>query len=85
MGYAAAARFRPLRGMLALLLLVTATGCDIPIGAIRRSPPAGIDARVLAVGMPAPGFTLKGTAGSFALSEVVAHDNVLLVFYRGHW
>jgi hypothetical protein len=70
---------------LALLALGAATGCDAPIGAIRRSPPKGIEARTLAAGAQAPGFALSGTAGSFVLSDVVAHDNALLVFYRGHW
>ena len=76
------ARFRP--AVLACLVLALA-GCDIPIGAIRRSPPAGIDARAVASASPAPSFTLSGTAGTFVLSDVLAHDNALLVFYRGHW
>ena len=71
--------------ILALLLLVTSAGCDAPIGAIRRSPPTGIDARVVAASAQAPDFTLKGTAGTFVLSGVTAQENALLVFYRGHW
>jgi hypothetical protein len=71
--------------VLPLLLLVALTGCDIPIGAIRRSPPKGIESRAIAAEAQAPDVALHGTAGRFALSDVVAHDNVLLVFYRGHW
>jgi hypothetical protein len=59
--------------------------CGIPLGAIRRSPPEGIDARVLAAQGAAPDFTLEGTTGRFHLADVVAGENVLLVFYRGHW
>ena len=67
------------------LFTLALTRCDAPLGAIRRSPPAGISARVIAARTPAPDFSLSGTAGSFRLSEAVAKDNVLLVFYRGHW
>jgi hypothetical protein len=71
-------------GVLASMLLSVAA-CDVPIGAIRRKPPAGIDARVLAAESQAPPVTLTGTGGPFVLADVVAHDNALLVFYRGHW
>jgi hypothetical protein len=66
-------------------LVVALAGCDIPLGAIRRSPPAGIDARAAAAAAQAPSFTLAGTAGPFVLSDVLTHDNALIVFYRGHW
>ena len=66
-------------------IVAIAAACDVPLGAIRRSPPAGIDARVVAAGAPAPPFTLAGTQGTFALADVLAHDHALLVFYRGHW
>jgi hypothetical protein len=69
-------------GLLAALVLLA---CGIPLGAIRRSPPEGIDARVLAAGAMAPDFTLEGTSGRFHLADVLAGENVLLVFYRGHW
>ncbi len=68
-----------------LLAALGAGGCDAPLGAIRRSPPAGIDARVVAARTRAPDFTLAGTSGTFHLVDAVAKDNVLLVFYRGHW
>lgn len=67
------------------LFTLALTRCDAPLGAIRRSPPAGISTRVIAARTPAPDFSLSGTAGPFRLSEAVAKDNVLLVFYRGHW
>jgi hypothetical protein len=72
---------------LALLGLSTLalTRCDAPLGAIRRSPPAGISTRVIAARTPAPDFSLSGTAGPFRLSEALAKGGVLLVFYRGHW
>jgi len=68
-----------------LLSLSGVTGCDIPIGAIRRTPPSGIDARIAAVRSPAPDFTLEGTTGRFHLADALAKGPVLLVFYRGHW
>jgi len=70
---------------LALVSLFAVTRCDAPLGAIRRSPPAGIAGRVVAARTPAPDFALDGTTGPFRLADAVAKDNVLLVFYRGHW
>ncbi len=73
---------------LRILLLVSLAGtaaCDVPLGAIRRSPPKGIEARAAAADAKAPEFKLQGTTGTVALSEVLAHDDALLVFYRGHW
>jgi hypothetical protein len=70
---------------LVLLSLAGTAACDAPLGAIRRSPPKGIEARAAAADAKAPDFTLQGTTGAVALSEVLAHDDVLLVFYRGHW
>jgi hypothetical protein len=75
--------------LLAPLVLACAAGCDAPLGAFRRSPPSGIDARVLAARATAPAFALDGTLNgatvSFRLSDALSRDNVLLVFYRGHW
>jgi hypothetical protein len=70
--------------LVALVTLVT-LACGIPLGALRRSPPEGIDARVLSPGGAAPDFVLEGTGGRIHLADVVAGENVLLVFYRGHW
>lgn len=70
---------------LALMGVLAIARCDAPLGAIRRSPPAGIATRVVAASTPAPDFALSGTAGPFRLSDADAKDNVLLVFYRGHW
>jgi hypothetical protein len=91
----AAARYaRPMRRRLSLWISVLATlgvavaaasACDIPIGAIRRSPPTGIEARLAAARAPAPDFTLEGTSGTFRLADALAKGHVLLVFYRGHW
>jgi hypothetical protein len=68
-----------------LVALVTAGACGIPLGAIRRSPPAGLDGRIVASGASAPMFTLDGTGGAFRLADALAKQHVLLVFYRGHW
>ncbi len=68
-----------------LVALLWATGCDVPMGAVRRSPPSGIGERVVAVRTAAPDIALDGTDGPFHLAEAVAEGNVLLVFYRGHW
>jgi hypothetical protein len=65
--------------------LAAASACDIPLGAIRRSPPTGIEARLAAARAPAPDFVLQGTTGSFHLADALAKGHVLLVFYRGHW
>jgi hypothetical protein len=70
---------------LALVLLAGTAGCDIPLGAIRRSPPAGIDASAVAASAAAPDFHLDGTKGAFSLADTVSRENALLVFYRGHW
>ncbi len=81
-------RPRAITALCAALLaasLLAAVECGIPIGAIRRSPPAGLDARIVATGAQAPGFTLEGTDGTFRLADVLAKEHVLLVFYRGHW
>ena len=67
------------------LVVALVAGCDAPLGAIRRSPPEGIDARAVSASAWAPEFRLEGTRGPFTLSAAVAHDNALLVFYRGHW
>lgn len=72
-----------LPGALAALLVLA--GCDAPIGAMRRSPPTGIEGRVVAARAKAPMFALDGTTGPFHLTEALAKDHVLLVFYRGHW
>jgi hypothetical protein len=61
------------------------SACDVPLGAIRRSPPTGIDQRVVSSKAPAPDIVLGGTAGSFRLADALAKEHVLLVFYRGHW
>jgi hypothetical protein len=69
----------------ALLATAAIASCGVPLGAYRRTPPDGIDARVLATKATAPDFTLGGTTGSFHLADAIAKEHVLLVFYRGHW
>ena len=81
---------RPLSISLSILATVgiavaAASACDIPLGALRRGPPTGIDARLAATRAPAPDFVLEGTAGTFRLADALARGHVLLVFYRGHW
>lgn len=73
------------RSTLLVAALLASVACGVPIGAIRRSPPAGLDARMAAAGPRAPAFTLEGTDGTFRLADVLATEHVLLVFYRGHW
>jgi hypothetical protein len=68
-----------------IVVLLGLGACDVPLGAIRRSPPPGIDARAVGAGTRAPPFALEGTQGTFRLGDAVASGNVLLVFYRGHW
>ena len=76
---------RFLGNLIVLTLLAGVAGCDIPLGAIRRSPPAGIEARAVAASAQAPDVQLAGTNGPFALRDVLSRENALLVFYRGHW
>jgi hypothetical protein len=79
-----------LRILAAVAVAVTAAvagiaSCDAPIGAMRRSPPEGVEARAISASAWAPDFRLEGTQGPFALEGAVADENALLVFYRGHW
>jgi len=47
---------------------------------------SGIVDRVVAVGQPAPDFTLPNTAGgSVSLADLRARGHVVLSFYRGRW
>ena len=47
-------------------------------------PPTDLDR--VAVGLPAPGFSLRSLAGgTVTLSAFRGLKNVVLVFYRGHW
>lgn len=49
-----------------------------------KYPPT--DTSRVAVGMEAPDFTLESLAGPpITLSQFRAKQNVVLVFYRGHW
>jgi hypothetical protein len=68
-----------------VFVCVFVLGCDAPIGAIRRTPPEGVEVRALVASSWAPDFRLEGTRGPYSLMAAVAHDNALLVFYRGHW
>ena len=54
-------------------LLLLALACDIPLHAMRSTPPQGIDQQALPVGARAPPV---GRAG---------HLPAAVVFYRGHW
>ena len=56
-----------------LLLLLAALACDIPLHALRSTPPKGIDQQALAVGSRAPPLGHG------------AHLPAAVVFYRGHW
>ena len=49
-----------------------------------RLPPT--DTSRVAVGSPAPDFTLESLSGPpVTLSQFRGKQNVVLVFYRGHW
>lgn len=55
-------------------------------GGIAQLEAAGLTQGVLAVGQPAPGFTLPDAAGlPQTLAALLAQGPVVLVFYRGNW
>ena len=55
------------------LLLLLALACDIPLHALRSTPPQGLERQALAVGGRAPPVGHG------------AHLPAAVVFYRGHW
>lgn len=74
---------------LALALGVQVAACGLvlraagyPPEAARKSPPPGIEQRVLGIGSAAPEINASSTAGRFAMAEGRRH---VLVFYRGAW
>lgn len=75
--------------MVAVVLALTACGADGDRAALGPAdghdlPPA--DTGRVAVGDPAPDFTLESYAGpAVRLSDFRGDQEVLLVFYRGHW
>ena len=70
---AIASRRPAVAGVILALALGLALACDIPLHAVRSTPPAGIEAQALAVGARAP----PARRG--------AHLPAAVVFYRGHW
>lgn len=58
----------------------------IPLHAVRREPPRGIDQLAAAVGSRVGDLAAPAADGStWRLSAALAHGPVVLVFYRGHW
>jgi hypothetical protein len=70
-----------LRALTPAVLLI-ALACDIPLHAIRATPPKGLDAQALAVGARAPPVGLGARAPPVGHG---AHLPAAVVFYRGHW
>ena len=77
----------PLRsGLLFGIFLIVVTDAVAQLGSKDGAglPPANL-ARV-SVGSRAPDFTLMSSKGiKISLSDSIGKDNVVLVFYRGHW
>ncbi len=58
----------------------------IPLGAVRNTPPPGIERRALAVGATVPAVVLQAADGSaWRLADALGRGPAVLVFYRGHW
>jgi cytochrome oxidase Cu insertion factor (SCO1/SenC/PrrC family) len=81
-----------MRVLLAMLLAIIGTPAraaqaqDVPLGPRdpARLPPT--DTGRVAVGSEAPDFTLESLTGPpVTLSQFRGKQNVVLVFYRGHW
>ena len=77
-------------GALALVLTCGGAAALAQVGvALGPNDGAGLpptDLARVAVGGPAPDFTLESKDGpAVTLSDFRARKNVVLVFYRGHW
>lgn len=91
----AARRSRALLAPAALLTTLLAVGCgagepagaDAPaLGPVDGHDLPGVDLDRIQVGEPAPDFTLTSYDGPpVTLSDFRGSQDVLLVFYRGHW
>ncbi len=58
----------------------------LPPNPTRLSPPEGIDARALAIGVKAPTFSLVSSSGTrWSLAEKLRDGPAVLVLYRGDW
>lgn len=75
-------------GLIALLLISSAAGAQIgtalgPADGVGLAP---TDLERVAVGTPAPDFTLESKDGArVTLASFRGRKNVVLAFYRGHW
>ncbi|HYX91710.1 MAG TPA: hypothetical protein VE782_09110, partial [Myxococcaceae bacterium] len=77
----------------AILLTFVLSGCatvmkaaGYPPNPTRAEPPPGISSRALAVGSPAPEFSLPATTGgTWSLRNALREGPVIVLFYRGHW
>lgn len=57
-----------------------------PLGPADGHDLPGVDLERIRVGEPAPDFTLESfDQGTLTLSDFRGEQNVVLVFYRGHW
>jgi len=71
---------------LSLLLALGGSPAIAQLGAkdAAKLPPTDLDR--IKVGQPAPDFTLENVDGrKVSLSDYHGKQNVVLVFYRGHW
>jgi len=80
-------RFLGLAAALALLTVAPAVAQDgPPLGPKDGADLPATDVERVAVGMPAPDFTLaRHGGGTVTLAEFRGAKRVVLVFYRGHW
>ncbi len=82
-------RVRLISGVVALLALSTAVTAAQVAPGLGPTDGAGLpptDLGRVAVGSPAPDFTLESKdGGTVTLSSFRDRKNVVLVFYRGYW
>jgi cytochrome oxidase Cu insertion factor (SCO1/SenC/PrrC family) len=72
--------------LLALLSWLWSAASVLALGPTEGADLPPTDLERVAVGQPAPDFTLEDEkAAALTLSQVREKKNVVLVFYRGHW
>lgn len=70
----------------ALLLSLVSTASVTALGPVGGQELAATDLERVNVGVAAPDFSLEDEAGKVVmLSQFRGKQNVVLVFYRGHW
>jgi hypothetical protein len=72
--------------IVALLAACAGEAPQVQLGAKDGHDLPPTDLERVAVGTPAPDFSLEALSGEvLTLSDYRAEKNVVLVFYRGHW